>query len=75
MHQVTGDPDGIDYGVVTPLPEDVLLERFGTTQPTREMIEQDLDILEEVDRGQGIYVIVYRDGRPAEIFFGGLSYD
>ncbi len=75
MHRVASDPAFPDYGVATPLPEDFLLERFGTTRPTREMVEDCLDILEGVDRGQGIYTVLYRDGQPTEILFGGLSYD
>jgi hypothetical protein len=61
-------------GAVAPFPDEVLRVLYGTTQPTREMIEQGADS-EYLDRGQGIYIVVYRDGEPAEIYFAGLSYD
>ena len=40
----------------------------------REMIEQGADS-EYLERGEGVYVVVYCDGRPDEIYFAGLSYD
>jgi hypothetical protein len=62
-------------GVVVPLSPDYLLELYDTEQPTRKMIEDNMDFLDEIERGEGIYVIVYKDGSPAEIFFAGFSYD
>jgi hypothetical protein len=64
-----------DYGVVVPLPPEQLLELYDTQHPTREMIEQNMEFLEAIERGQGVYVIVYKDGKPSEIFFAGYSYD
>jgi hypothetical protein len=64
-----------DCGVVTEAPSDLVLELFGILEPTREMVKQDLSIVAALERGQGMYVIVYRDGKPSEIFFAGLSYD
>jgi hypothetical protein len=61
-------------GAVAPLPDDVLLELYGTTRPTRELIEQGADS-EYIERGQGIYVVVYKDDRPDELYFAGYSYD
>jgi len=72
MDQVGDEPD---FGVVVPLPEEQLMELFGTTQPTRAMIEANPDFYEDIERGQGIYIIAYRDGKPSDIFFGGYSYD
>lgn len=57
------------------LSDEELIELFGTAQPTRAMIEENLDFYEEIERGQGVYIIAYRDGKPSEIFFGGYSYD
>jgi hypothetical protein len=52
------------------------LERlFGTDQPTHEMIEQSDELFEGIERAQGIYIVVYKDGRPDEIFFAGYSCD
>jgi len=64
-----------DYGVVVRLPDSELIEFFGTDKPTREMIEANDDFFEMLERGQGIYIVAYRDGEPAEIFFAGYSYD
>jgi hypothetical protein len=64
-----------DFGAVSPVPEDVLLSLYGTTEPTREMVEQNFEFLEEVERGQGVYVILYKNGKPHEVFFAGYSCD
>jgi hypothetical protein len=34
-----------------------------------------MDFFEEIERGHGIYIIVYKDMGPDEIFFAGYSYD
>jgi hypothetical protein len=34
-----------------------------------------MDFMEEVERGQGVYIILYRDGQPDEICFAGYSFD
>jgi hypothetical protein len=67
--------DEPDYGVVVPLASEQLVEYYGTDRPTREMIEENNEFFEEIERGQGVYIIVYRDDKPSEIFFGGYSYD
>jgi len=72
IERVSDDPD---YGVISPLSEDDLVELFGTSTPTREMIESNEDLFENIDRGQGIYIVAYRDGQPSEIFFAGYSFD
>ncbi|MDX1964565.1 MAG: hypothetical protein SFX18_15545 [Pirellulales bacterium] len=67
--------DEPDFGVVAPLPEERLVEFFGTDQPTRQMIEGNMEFYEEIDRGQGVYILAYQGNQPSEIFFGGYSYD
>ncbi len=62
-------------GVVVPLSSQRLLELFGTSEPTREMIAESDDLYGEIERGQGIYIIVFEGGRPSEICFAGYSYD
>jgi len=64
-----------EFFAASPLPDERLLELFGTTQPTRTTVEKDQDFFEEIDRGHGIYIIVYRDGKPDEICFAGYSFD
>ena len=44
-------------------------------QTSRAMIEGNLDLYEEIDRGQGICIVAYDGNKPSEIFFGGYSYD
>ncbi|HZT59418.1 MAG TPA: hypothetical protein VFA21_12480 [Pyrinomonadaceae bacterium] len=67
--------DSPDYGVVAPLPADELLRLFGTDKPTREEIEESDELFEELERGQGVYVVAYAGGKPSEIFFAGYSFD
>jgi hypothetical protein len=61
-------------GAVFRLPDGALLALYGTTRPAREMFEQGADS-EYIERGQGIYITVYRDDHPDEIYFSGYSYD
>lgn len=67
--------DEADYDVVAPLDEDDLMEFFGTVQPTAEDVEDCDELFDSIERGQGVYVIVYEDDRPAQILFAGYSYD
>lgn len=67
--------DAADYGAVAPMPREVLLDLFRTSQPTREMVEGSEELFDALERGQGVYTIVYEGGRPSEIFFAGYSYD
>ena len=64
-----------DYGVVAPLPEETLLNLFGTQRPTREMVEESEELFEALERGQGVYIVIYDGGQPSEIFFAGYSFD
>jgi hypothetical protein len=64
-----------DFCVAAPLNEEVLQDLFGTTRPTRKMIEENMDFLEDVERGQAVYIVVYKDGKPEEVFFAGYSFD
>ena len=70
--QVADEPD---FCTVAPLPDERLVELFGTKQPTRQMIVANQDFYEDIDRGQGVYIIVYKDGKPSELFFAGYSFD
>lgn len=70
-----GIADEPDFCVAGRLPDDELLRLYGTTQPTRAMIDANLPFSDEMERGQGIYIIVYRNGAPDEVFFAGYSFD
>jgi hypothetical protein len=72
LYRVGDEPD---FGVVTPVDEELLEELYGTTRPTREMIEQDMEFFEEIDRGQGVYIVAYENDEPSELCFAGYSYD
>lgn len=64
-----------DFGVAGRLDDAALRALYGTTQPTHQMVEDEIEILEPVERGQAAYVVVYKDGKPDELFFAGYSYD
>jgi hypothetical protein len=64
-----------DFFVAAPLSESRLQELYGTAQPTREMAETDMEFSEDMERGQGVYVVLYKDGKPTEILFAGYSFD
>jgi hypothetical protein len=72
MERVGREPGS---GVVVPLPAAQVSTLFGTEQPTREMIEDNMDFFEDIERGQGLCITVYKDGRPSELCFAGYSYD
>ena len=64
-----------DFGVANALPPERPVELYETDKPTRAMVEQNMDFFEEIERGHGIYFIVYEGDKPSEIFFAGYSYD
>jgi hypothetical protein len=64
-----------DYDAVAPMSDDDLMEYFGTTRPTAEDVEDADDLFDQIERGQGIYVIVYEKDAPSQILFAGYSYD
>jgi hypothetical protein len=64
-----------DICSVCPLSPARLQALFGTTQPTHEMVESNQGFYEDIDRGQGIYIVVYKGGQPDEYFFAGYSFD
>ena len=64
-----------DFFKVAPMPSEVQRRLFGTDKPTRQMIERNHDFWEDIERGQGVYIIAYQEDKPSEIFFGGYSFD
>lgn len=67
--------DEPDYDVVAPFDDGELMEFFDTTKPTAEDVEDCDALFEQLERGQGRYVIVYDNDRPTQVFFTGYSYD
>jgi len=39
------------------------------------MVEANMDFMESIERGQGAYIIIYKDGAPDDILFAGYSFD
>jgi hypothetical protein len=64
-----------EFCAASPLPLDELIRLFKIQQPTHEIIEQSDELWEILERGQGIYIIAYKDGSPNEIYFAGYSFD
>jgi hypothetical protein len=60
---------------VCPVPDARLEALFGTAQPTRQMVESNMDFYEDIGRGEGIYIVVYKDAAPHEYCFAGYSVD
>jgi len=52
-----------------------LIDFFGTARPSRSVIDGNQDFFEDLDRGQGRYIIAYEKDQPAGICFAGYSYD
>jgi hypothetical protein len=60
---------------VAPLDYDEPMEFFGTTKPTAEDVEDNDELFEQIERGQGIYIVVHEKDQHSQIFFAGYSYD
>jgi hypothetical protein len=72
---ITSISDEPDYCAAAPLEPARLKELYGTTRPTREMIEGNMDFLDSVERGKCAYIVLYNDENPTEICFAGYSFD
>jgi hypothetical protein len=70
--QVTDHPE---FRSVCPLTDAQARRYFGSPQPTHEVIKSTTRFYEGIRRGQGIYVVVFKDGKPDEYFFAGYSFD
>jgi hypothetical protein len=64
-----------EYCTASPLDPELLEEFYGTTRPTREMVEENMDFLDELERGQAAYIILYSGNTPTEVLFVGYSFD
>lgn len=64
-----------DIFALTALDKDSLLDLYDTDCPTHDQVEEEMGFLEDIDRGQGIYIVIHEDGSPSEIFFAGYSFD
>jgi hypothetical protein len=57
------------------VPSEELQRLFGTEQPTRKMVEGSEELIEQIDRGQGVCIVTFQQGKPAGIYFAGYSFD
>ena len=64
-----------DYQAVCPLPDSVLIDYYATTKPTKESVLAKMDFFRNIERGQGIYIITFKDGKEDEILFAGVSFN
>jgi hypothetical protein len=69
---ITSEPE---FSAASPLPDDMLEQLYGTTQPTRAAVEANMDFFDDLERGQAIYIVLYDNGRPTEVLFAGYSFD
>ncbi len=67
----------LDFGAVVPLPQEDCLELFGTDKPSGKMIEEATENLESFtgESWTGMYITVYKNDLPTEIYFSGYSGD
>ncbi len=63
------------YCVARILTDDELNNYFGTSKPTREMVENNFVFFNDIERGKGVCITIYKDNHPDELFFSGYSFD
>jgi hypothetical protein len=68
-------PQPEDFGTIAPVVPELLEELYGTARPRRPAVQAAPRFLDDVDRGMGVYVVLYEDDVPTEICFAGYSYD
>ena len=74
MARIASEPGS---GTIVPVPPEELVKLFGMDKPSRRMIK-DAEYsgkLEPGPRGQGVYLVAYKGGRPTTIHFIGSSGD
>jgi hypothetical protein len=80
MLGVINEPHEVDaevpnFFMVAPLSPEQLSTLFATEKPTHAMVAACHDFYEWIDRGLGIYIVVYEGDTPSELFFAGYSLD
>ncbi len=73
-------PEPIKYSI-SPLSADRVKELLGTDKPELTEFENDFEqaardeteLFDEGENWQGIYLTLYKDGKPSHIFFHGMS--
>jgi hypothetical protein len=80
---IIGIADEPAFGAACPVPDEILMKCFGTTQPTVEQVGQGwanypkrlARLVEDLERWHAVYFVIYKDGAPHEIAFDGVSGD
>jgi hypothetical protein len=72
---IEGIAEERNFCVAAPLTEGELEGYFGTVHPTKEMISNNMDFLEDIERGHCIYIIAFKGEQPSDLFFAGYSFD
>jgi len=68
--------DQPDFCVAARLQPADLQALFGTDKPTEKHVQDNFDeLLEGIERGQGICFAIYEDDNPVELIFAGYSFD
>jgi len=67
----SGDPSMTAW----PIRDDEIARMTGSRCPTVQMLVECEDLWESIERGSGVYVVVYEGATPSEIFFAGYSFD
>jgi hypothetical protein len=80
MLGVVDEPHEVDaevpnFFMVAPLSPQQLVTLYGTEKPTHEMVKARREFYEWIDRGLGVYIVVYEGDTPSELFFAGYSLD
>jgi hypothetical protein len=74
IERVSDDPN--DILTVSGLSRDEYMEVLGTLKPTHEQVESKQSELWDLrGRGEAVFVLVYKNGKPDEIFFAGVTGD
>jgi hypothetical protein len=69
------DGSGMPFFTAFPLAQSDVERLFETSRPTREQVETNKRMWDRIERGSAIYVVVFHDSKPHEIFFAGYSFD
>jgi len=75
---IAGINEKPDFGVAYPAPQEVMQEVYGTARPTHKDIEAKFGHISEalnIERWQAIYLMVFENDIPKEIYFEGCSGD
>lgn len=62
-------------GLISPADPEVLQRLYGTLRPSRRAVDANHDFLDDLGRGEGLYIVLYEGEVATEICFAGYSFD